>query len=270
MRYSVNSILGIAILSLSSALAQPMQPPEIPEGEIRVFKSFYARESDQPDLADPIMKAIVDFTPVWYSGQVNWQGAGDERRLILTRKSRLQNGARTEAVFTFDTHPVFRLVNYTNVTYAPDGTKVADEFYNFTNPALRYPPDTFHVIVGNLIIRASELWLEREIEFTVWLTSTMVYPFRYKVVGEEIITTPAGTFDCYKIEGGLVSEGLTDITGIVINLATGRYYFWVEKGGTHGFVKLRWPISSGVIPGRTRYQTQELIEIRHCGETREQ
>ncbi len=254
--------LCIALLQAVPCLSDSFKAPAIPDGEVRVFNAYYSDPGDEPAEDDPIMKAIGEFTPVSYSGETRWQGQGNDRRLIYTRAARLKNGARTETVFNFETAPRFMLKEFTNVMWAPDGKKVADEYYDFTSPLLRYPEDTFHVVVGNMVLRGSDLAVGTEINFTVWLTSTMVYPFRYRVVGEDTITTPAGTFDCYRLEGELYSESLTDITGILINLATGKYTFWVEKQGAHGFVRLLWPVSSGVIPGRTRYQTQDLIEIR--------
>lgn len=254
--------LGLALAFSCPAFAEDLKAPKIPDGEIRVFKSYFATENDRPDMDDPMVKALISFSPSGYTSEVRWKGEGDDRVLVFNRVAKLMNGAEARYVFTFDTKPKFRLKSCKNTMLAPDGTKLEDSYYDFTNPALRYPDRTFHMVVGNMVIQGSELHVGKVIPFTVWLGPTMVFPFQFEVVGEETITTEAGTFECYKVEGNIVTSGLMDITGMILKLSLGSYQFWVEKGGSQGFVRLRWPMSSGLFPGSHKYQTQDLVEIR--------
>ena len=263
MKPVVYPVCGMVFLISSLSFAGDLKAPEIPDGEIRVFKSYYATKRDQPDMKNLLMQALLPFTPENYTGEIRWEGEGEKRQIIYERDAKLINGATARLTFNFDTSPDFRLRDFRNIIHAPDGTKLRDSYYDFTEPSLKYPDRTFSIYVGNMLIRSVDLAVGVRIPWNVWLSPTAVYPFRFTVVGEETITVPAGTFECYKIEGHLVPEGLTDITGIILSKALGKYYFWVEKGGSHGFVRLRWPLSSGLVPGlRTRYQTQDLVEIR--------
>ena len=50
-----------------------------------------------------------------------------------------------------------------------------------------------------------------------------------KLMGEETISVPAGTFDCYKLE--------IAASGGLIKRVTSKYYFWFERETPHRFVK---------------------------------
>ena len=263
MKYRIYLITALVLLMGSLSFAGDLKVPAIPDGEVRVFKSYYATKRDRPNLKNLLIRAVIAFAPKSYSGEMRWEGEGEGRQLTYIRKAKLNNGAAANLTFIFDTSPEFRLHSYQSVVHAPDGTKLRDEYYDFTEPSLRYPDRTFQMFVGNMVLRSSELAVGVRIPWNVWLSPFGIYPFWYKVVGEETITVPAGTFECYKITGRLVPEGLADITGIILSKVIGKYYFWVEKGGSHGVIRIRWPISSGIVPGmRTRYQTQDLIEVR--------
>lgn len=262
MKHLIRAAIIPALVFGLSAGAGGFKAPDIPGGEVRVYKTYYATEDDRPQEGDPLTKDLAKFTPVTYTGEVDWEGGGKGRKLVYTRTSQLANGGINTMKVLFETEPELKMISCENLIEAPDGTRLAEEYYDLTNPILRYPEDTFHVMVGNMVLRGSDLSVGKQVTFNVWLSSTMIYPFRYEVIDEETITTEAGVFDCYKVEGTLVPQSLTDITGILIGMATGKYYFWVEKGGSHGFVRLLWPISSGLIPGRYKYQTQDLVEIR--------
>ncbi len=263
MKYRVCPVVGLFLLMGNLSFAGDLKVPAIPDGEVRVFKSYYATKRDRPNLKKLLMRAVIAFSPGSYTGEMRWEGEGEGRQLLYTRRAKLNNGATANLTFVFDTSPEFRLHSYRSVIHAPDGTKLKDEYYDFTEPSLRYPERTFQMFVGNMVLRSSDLAVGVRLPWNVWLTPANVFPFRYRVIGEETITVPAGTFECYKIVGRLVPEGLTDLTGIILSKIIGKYYFWVEKGGSHGFVRLRWPLSSGILPGmRTRYQTQDLIEVR--------
>lgn len=263
MKFGVYPLVGLVLLTGSLSFAGTLKVPEIPEGEVRVFNSYYATKRDRPNMDNLLMRAAAAFAPESYTGEVRWQGEGEGRQLVYTRKAKLNNEATADLTFIFDTCPDFKQRSYQSVVLAPDGTKLREEYYDFTDPDLRYPDDTFQVFVGNMVLRSSYLEVGVRLPWNIWLSPFNTFPFHFKVIGEEEITVPAGTFECYKVEGRLVPEGLTDMTGIILSKIIGKYYFWVEKDGSHGVVRIRWPLSSGIVPGvRTRYQTQDLIEVR--------
>ena len=68
-----------------------------------------------------------------------------------------------------------------------------------------------------------------------------------RFLGEEKVTVPAGTFDCYKLK--------IAASGGLIRRFTSRYYFWFAKEPPHHFVKYE--------DGK---RVTELMEIRSMGE----
>lgn len=70
-----------------------------------------------------------------------------------------------------------------------------------------------------------------------------------RFLGEEKITIPAGTFDCYKL--GVAASG-----GIIKRL-TSKYYFWYTKKPPHRFVKFQ---------DKDGKNMTELMEVRSMGE----
>lgn len=72
-----------------------------------------------------------------------------------------------------------------------------------------------------------------------------------KFLGEEKVTVPAGTFDCYKLELGA--------SGGLIKRFASEYYFWFAKEPPHHFVKYQDKDGKNVT---------ELMEIRSKGRSK--
>ena len=70
-----------------------------------------------------------------------------------------------------------------------------------------------------------------------------------KLLGEEKVTVPAGTFDCYKLE--------VAASGGLIRRFTSEYYFWFTQELPHRFVKYQDDDGKAIT---------ELMEIRSTGE----
>ncbi len=70
-----------------------------------------------------------------------------------------------------------------------------------------------------------------------------------KLLGEEKVTVPAGTFDCYKLE--------VAASGGLIRRFTSEYYFWFTKEPPHRFVRYQDDDGKAIT---------ELMEIRSTGE----
>jgi len=69
-----------------------------------------------------------------------------------------------------------------------------------------------------------------------------------RFLGEEKVTVPAGTFDCYKLE--------VAASGGIIKRLTSIYYFWYTKDPPHRFVKFQ---------DKDEENITELMEIRSAG-----
>jgi len=258
------AILFIAALFLvvgASSPAADLSVPEIPDGEVRVYKSYYKREKDRPAKDAPLSKYTSKLEMATYTIETRWEGEGAGRRLVRTRKTTLLNGGRDEMTFTFATTPKFRAESFNISLFGPDGKKINEEYHKFTNPVLKYPEDVHHIIVCDMVLRGVDLKVGKEIHYNAWITTNKVFPCKYTVVGEETIATPAGTFECYKLEGAMVSADFSDLAGILYSMAVKKIYFWVEKGGSHGLVRMRIPTGISVIQRFTKYRTEELIEF---------
>jgi len=70
-----------------------------------------------------------------------------------------------------------------------------------------------------------------------------------RFLGEEKVTVPAGTFDCYKLE--------VAASGGIIKRFTSKYYFWYTKEPPYRFVKFQDKDAENVT---------ELMEVRSGGE----
>lgn len=255
MKYAIHLFTVLFFFAGVSSRAGEFSLPDIPDGEIRSYKGFTQDEKDRSDEDGKLLEELATYTD-----EIHWEGQGDGRRMVLTRKSSFKKGSRVEK-FTFVTSPEFRLKSFENQRFAPDGRKITEEFFNFTNPLLQYPADVLPISAWSIAVRCNELWVGKEIFYNLWVSSTSVYTARFRVLGEETITTPAGTFECYKLSGELVAKDLSDLIGVLISLVVGKVYFWVEKDAAHGFVRIRIPISIALIPGTARYRTEELVEF---------
>jgi hypothetical protein len=69
-----------------------------------------------------------------------------------------------------------------------------------------------------------------------------------RFLGEEKITVPAGTFDCYKLE--------VAASGGIIKRFTSKYYLWYTKEPPHRFVKFQ---------DKDKENVTELMEVRSSG-----
>lgn len=69
---------------------------------------------------------------------------------------------------------------------------------------------------------------KEKVEFTLVTTEHIVDAY-VKILGNEKITVPAGTFDCYKLKGG--------ISGLIGKVFGKDFFFWVEKAHPYRVIK---------------------------------
>lgn len=82
------------------------------------------------------------------------------------------------------------------------------------------------------------------------------------VVGEEKVTTPAGTFNCVKISMEYSEEDLPSFaryipSALLDTLLTG-YYLWVEKAAPHAMIKMGGKLDGPAAPT----VTEELVKVQ--------
>ena len=69
---------------------------------------------------------------------------------------------------------------------------------------------------------------QEKIKFTL-VTPEHIVSAYIKIVGNEQITVPAGTFDCYQLKAG--------VSGLAGKIVRTRFYFWIEKNHPHRLIK---------------------------------
>ena len=114
-------------------------------------------------------------------------------------------------------------------------------------------PDGYNGIILPFSLRGYPFGRRREVELRItppFQSGTPMWAWRMwksyaKLLAEEKVTVPAGTFDCYKLE--------VAASGGLIRKVTSEYYFWYTKEHPHYFVKYQDKDAKSVT---------ELIEIK--------
>lgn len=71
---------------------------------------------------------------------------------------------------------------------------------------------------------------KEKVEFTL-VTSEHIVGAYFEIISNERVTVPAGTFDCYKLKGG--------ISGLIGKVFRKKFLFWVEKKHPHKVIKYK-------------------------------
>jgi len=253
--------MAMLLASVAPAGDRPLRLPDIPQGETRYYKSYYATPKDKPEMNIKAQRSIHEESPRTYKEWIKWDGEGANRTLTVYREENCFNKNNVKSEFLFQAGNKFALSRIIRKWIAPDGTVIRERDLQHTDPSFGYPDNTFHVMTVQWAIRAMELKPKSVVRVWVWLDFTVVYPLILSVEGEERIKVDAGEFDCWRVEVRLDKKGINDLMGAIIARSQSRYMFWVEKGGTHGLVRLSWPISSGLLGRSSRYQTQDLVRV---------
>ena len=118
-------------------------------------------------------------------------------------------------------------------------------------------PDGYNGVILVFSLRGFPFGRQEEVELRITpafypeipLWAWKMWKAYAKYLGEEKVTVPAGTFDCYKLEVA-ASSG-------IIKRFTSKYYFWYAKEPPHHFVKFQ---------DKDEENVTELMEIRSTGE----
>lgn len=118
-------------------------------------------------------------------------------------------------------------------------------------------PDGYNGVILVFSLRGFPFGRQEEVELRITpafypgipLWAWKMWKSYARSLGEERVTVPAGTFDCYKLEVA-ASSG-------IIKRFTSRYYFWYTKEPPHHFVKFQ---------DKDEKNVTELMEVRSTGE----
>lgn len=251
-----------AFLLVSTSQASSFKPPDISQEEVRYYKSYYARKEDQPDLAISGSRLMHNESSRSFSEWAEWQTGAQGKILIITRDALSYGNTRSlNRFFIQVTAKGMVMLKFERRWNAPDGTFLRIWDFDFTDSSVKYPSDTFHHMLLPWLARSIDYKSPAPVYFNVWLDTTMVYPMYFQVEGTDKVAVAGGTFDCYKVVAKLDKAKLDDVISKLLGRTMPRYTYWMEKGGTHGLVKLQWPIFTGAYGGEERFQTQELVKI---------
>jgi len=96
------------------------------------------------------------------------------------------------------------------------------------NKVEKVPEDRYDMNIMIEAVRGFPFDRKDEVEFTL-VTPEHIIGAYIKIADNEFITVPAGSFDCYKLEGG--------IAGFKGRIFRTKFYFWVEKEYPHRLIK---------------------------------
>ncbi len=252
-RYIRGSVLALFWLLISIALVGAEEPvsvltdPGVPDGERIVWRT--SKRDSEPEFTTVTWRTKnSDGRPVYEITAVTGErkqakyviDRGD-LRLIWCRVLRNTEDGKSEVVIDVKDGYQHLIHDFKNkrkekkIEHKPDG-------YNgsIVPFSLRGFPfgeqDELRLRLTPPFIPKTPLWIWR-----MWKS-------RARFLGEESVTVPAGTFDCYKLE--------LAASGGLIKYFTTKYYLWYAKASPHHFVKYQ---------DKDRETVTELMEIDFVG-----
>lgn len=241
------SLLMFVLLG-TDALGAIFNDPNVPHGEQFIWRGIL------PDQ-DPIVSVVT------------WRVSSGEGRPMYEITS--DSGERKQAKYIIDKSDL-RLIHAHVVEQTREGKfemtitvrsgrqYMVSEFKNkVSKKDIEHPSDGYNGITLPFYLRGFPFGKQKEVEpqITVpvlpgkplWVWS--MWGSKVKFIGEEKVTVPAGTFNCYKLE---VSAG-----NWVIKRVTSKYYFWFMKEPPYRFVRFQDKDGDNIT---------ELLEIKSTGE----
>lgn len=235
--------------------------PDIPNNEIRHFKTYYASPKDKPDMSIPSQRDLHMESPQSYTEHIQWIDSGSTRKIKIVREELLYSNNKLRSEFLIAVGNELTMIKVHRKWTAQNGDVLRDREHEFIDPSFGYPKKTYHLISVPWLLRLSDLKPDLVFEWYVWIDSYFVYPIILKVEGEEKIKTEAGEFDCWRCIIQLDRKRIDDIMGIIVARSQSKFLMWYDKNSTNGLVRLVYPISTGMPGQRARFQTQDLVKV---------
>ena len=242
----LSCFLLITILSEAKAPGSIFSDPGVPDGEQTIWR--VTKRDSEPELST-----------------ITWRVKDRDGKPVyeITEDS----GERKQAKYNIDRCDL-RLIWGHIVRDTEDGkseatVEVRDEYqyliHNFKNrqkdKKIEHYPNGYNGMILSFSLRGFPFGKQNEVKLRITppfspgrpLWVWRMWESYAKLLGEEKVTVPAGTFDCYKLEvaasGGLIKQ------------FTSEYYFWFAKEPPHLFVKYE-----------DEKRVTELMEIKSMGE----
>jgi hypothetical protein len=223
-------ILLASMMITTGAFCSVLDDPGVQDGEYSLWRKTSKEEGKELEFAKVTWhKKEIDGKPV-YEITEDW-GEDKQASYILDRSDmRLIRG---EVVRNTED-------GRSEVTIKVEGERqyLVHKFKDDTDDKkIDYHTNSYNGVVLQYSLRGFPFETEKEVEIRItppfsprvplWIWK--MWKSYAKLVGEEKVTVPAGTFDCYKLE--------TAASGGIIRRFTSEYYTWYTKEPPHYFVK---------------------------------
>jgi hypothetical protein len=225
----LSCILFITVLLETEVSCSVLKDPGVPDGEQIVWR--ITKEKDDGILFGTITWHIKDRDgkPVYEiiedggeRKQAKYIIDKSDLRLIWAHVIREGKDGRSEATIEVTGDRQCLVHNHNN--------KSKDK-------KIDHEPDGYNGMVLGFCLRGFPFESQTEVDLKLTppfrpeipLWAWKMWKSYVKLLGEEKVTVPAGTFDCYKLE--------VAASGGLIRRFTSEYYFWFTKEPPHRFVK---------------------------------
>lgn len=254
-------ILGASLFLFISAVGvapEPINVPDLLEGEVRVSKVTTSNK----DKFTASQQMTLAMAANRIESRVHWDGQGAERFLVYTRTETLNNKCIAVSTFTHLPGKFLKLKSFEKVVTSPSGKSVQKEFYDFTDPTLKYPPVLVHPFTLEIAFKSFDIKPGSQRKFALWLNSAAVLNMEAVVVGPDVIDLPnEKKVKCVKIQ---MKPNFTQDFGAFANKMitplVPDYSFWIRTDGSKCFVKYVGPMGQ-ISPVNAPTETHEMVSF---------
>ncbi len=238
MRYVAMTAV-LLVVTLSGARADMFDIKNFPEREkfhlgFRYKGLNLAKPVEKP-FSRRYMVAEASINAVYESRFV---GEGPNRHLEVSVNNTSQNGYTSRFFLKLKPGSKMILSYIENNVFLPSGKKIRTEAYDLSESIPPWPDDMAHPLTLPLALRGWDFVPGNQRKFYMWFNPSMVFAMNVRVRGEETVTVPAGTFQCYRLD---IEPDLVDVVGPVLGRVIKPFVnknpLWVEKKFPHRLVK---------------------------------
>lgn len=242
MKFRFHALVITAALLWASVSAAGQLPwPELQQSET----SLYMTRFENPKITP---------ASLLYPQKVMYYEMGVERKFLLAPVqdrprpalrlqviSRLGSGATSTEIIDLEREAGGALWTfYSRSLKDKAGNPMREEKYYPGSPSLGYPKDVYNNIAITVVLRALVGEPKGKESFIhMWVSPQMAFQLKCTVGDTETVKTPAGTFECVKID---VRPTVSDYFGDTISRLVGplvpKNIIWYEKGGAHRLIKM--------------------------------
>jgi len=238
--WKIFSVILLSVLAASRPAPTPISVPKIPEGEVRVLKVALSHK----EKLSPGQIITFNGSAKQIETRIHWEGQGADKYLVYTRAETLNNNCISKYVLTFFPGPELKMKNLDKTVTTPGGKVVQREYYDFSDPALKYPPILLHPFTLEIAFRSFEPTPGNRRAFNLWLNPMAVLKMEAVVGNTEEVTLSNGKkYKCYRIEMlPNIAEDFGVFADKLFRPLAPSYVFWLSAEGSHPLVKYSGPM----------------------------